>query len=77
MDWYRVKITADQCPRIKRDWLERERQLIGDWWYRQEYFCEFVETDSQVFSYDDIQAALDDDLTPLFAPRRNGEKDGF
>jgi hypothetical protein len=28
--------------------------------------CEFVETIDQVFSYDDIQRALDDSVTPLF-----------
>jgi hypothetical protein len=64
--WQRVKITADQCPRIDKEWLERERKMIGDWWFLQEYFCEFVETDDQVFSYDDIQAALDSDIKPLF-----------
>ncbi len=65
-DWQKVKITAEQCPRINAEWLERERQMIGDWWYLQEYFCEFVETNDQVFSYDDIQAALDPELKPLF-----------
>ncbi len=65
-DWRKVKITADQCPRIDRDWLERERQMIGDWWFLQEYFCEFVETSDSVFAYDDIQAALDPELKPLF-----------
>jgi len=69
-DWRRVKITADLCPRIDKEWLERERQMIGDWWYLQEYFCEFVETNDQVFSYDDIQAALDSEIKPLFE-RRN------
>jgi hypothetical protein len=64
--WQKVKITADQCPRIDKQWLMREREMIGDWWYLQEYFCEFVETDDQVFSYDDIQAALDPDIKPLF-----------
>jgi hypothetical protein len=64
--WLRTKITADKCPRIDKEWLERERQMIGDWWYLQEYFCEFVETNDQVFSYDDIQAALDPSVKPLF-----------
>jgi hypothetical protein len=64
--WMRTKITAEQCPRIDKEWLKRERQMIGDWWYLQEYFCEFVETDDQVFSYDDIQAALDSEIKPLF-----------
>jgi hypothetical protein len=66
VDWRKVKITADQCPRIDKEWLERERAMIGDWWYLQEYFCEFVETSDQVFSYDDIQAALDPSIKPLF-----------
>jgi hypothetical protein len=65
-DWRKVKITADQCPRINAEWLERERQMIGDWWYLQEYFCEFVETNDQVFSYDDIQMAISSDVKPLF-----------
>jgi hypothetical protein len=65
-DWMRTKITANECPRIDKAWLERERKMIGDWWYQQEYMCEFVETDDQVFSYDDIQAALDSDIKPLF-----------
>lgn len=69
VDWRKVKITADQCPRINAEWLMRERQMIGDWWYLQEYFCEFVETNDQVFSYDDIQAALDSTVKPLFGEK--------
>ncbi len=64
--WHRTKITAEECPRISDVWLDQERQSIGDWWYRQEYLCEFVETIDQVFSYDDIQRALDPQVTPLF-----------
>jgi len=64
--WHRTKITAAMCPRIPKDWLEQERKTIGDWWYRQEYMCDFVETDSQVFSYEDIQRALDPTVKPLF-----------
>jgi hypothetical protein len=64
--WQKVKITADQCPRIDKEWLEREKAMIGDWWYLQEYQCSFVETNDQVFSYDDINAALSPDIKPLF-----------
>jgi len=65
-EWHRTKVTAEMCPRIPKAWLEQERRGIGDWWYRQEYMTEFVETIDQVFSYDDIQRALDDSVTPLF-----------
>ena len=64
--WHRTKVTADQCPRIPPEWLAQERRQIGDWWYRQEYLCEFVETTDQVFSYEDVQRALDPGVRPLF-----------
>ncbi len=69
--WQKVKITADQCHRIDKEWLEREKAMIGDWWYLQEYFCEFVETNDQIFSYDDINAALSSDVQPLFPTGAN------
>jgi hypothetical protein len=64
--WHRTKITATECPRITPEFLEQERRQIPAFIFRQEYMCEFVETIDQVFSYDDIQRALDDSVTPLF-----------
>ncbi len=64
--WHRTKITATECPRITPEFLEQERRQIPDFIFRQEYMCEFVETTDQVFSYDDIQAALDPEVKPLF-----------
>jgi hypothetical protein len=34
--------------------------------FRQEFNCEFVETTDQVFSYDTINEAFDDNVKPLF-----------
>lgn len=65
-NWHRAKITAYDCPRITKDFLETERRSIGDWWFSQEYLCEFVDTLDQVFSSADIERALDKDLQPLF-----------
>lgn len=64
--WERVKITAYDCPRIAKEWLDAERKAIGDWWFRQEYLCEFVDSVDQVFSSEDIQRAMDHSITPLF-----------
>lgn len=66
-DWERVKVTAEQCPRISRAFLERERASIGDWWFRQEYLCEWLDPVDSAFGTTDIRAALDPSLTPLFA----------
>ncbi|MGI6123558.1 MAG: terminase large subunit domain-containing protein [Acetivibrionales bacterium] len=64
--WERIMITARECPRISPEFLEEEKAAMGDWWFRQEYLCEFVETVDQVFNYDLVQAARDDDIEPLF-----------
>ena len=65
-DWKRVKITGEQCPRIPADFLKEERQALGERWYRQEYMCSFEDTIDAVFAYEDIQAALNGDVKPLF-----------
>lgn len=64
--WQRVKITAEDVPRISPEWLAEERARIGDWWFRQEYLCEFVETEDSVFTYDTVMGAVSDDVRPLF-----------
>jgi hypothetical protein len=40
-DWARIRVPADQVPRITADFLARERRTLGEQWYRQEYFCSF------------------------------------
>lgn len=64
--WERTKVTAHDCPRIDPEWLAEERRLIGDWQWRQEYLCEFVDTDEQFFASDLIEAALTDEVKPLW-----------
>ncbi len=64
--WHRTMVTAKECPRITTEWLEQEQRSMPDWWFRQEYLCEFMETLDQVFAYEDIQRALDPEVKPLF-----------
>jgi len=64
--WQRFKVTAEQCPRISDEFLAQERATMGDWWFRQEYMCEFVDDLSQFFSSDDISRAIDHSIAPLF-----------
>jgi hypothetical protein len=64
--WHRTKVTTHDCPRIDTEWLAEERRLIGDWQFRQEYECEFVDTDEQFFSSDLIEAALTHEVAPLW-----------
>lgn len=64
--WHRIKITADECPRIPREFLAEERAALGDRWYSQEYLASFEECIDSVFSQADIDAALVTDVPPLF-----------
>lgn len=64
--WQRVTVTAAACPRIPAAFLDEERRSLGEWWYRQEYECAFVETADHVFSYDLVMAAISGDVKPLF-----------
>ena len=64
--WNRVKIIADQCPRIPPEFLEQERRSMPEAWFRQEYFCEFSDTEGAVFRYEDVMGALTDQVQPLF-----------
>ncbi len=63
--WERIRVKAEECPRIPPEFLEEERKALGEWWYRQEYECEFSETEDNIFSYDLIQSAIDPDVTAL------------
>jgi hypothetical protein len=65
-DWLRVRITAHDVPRIDAAWLAQERAAIGDWWFDQEYLCEFKDAVDSFFRSEDINAAISDDITPLF-----------
>jgi hypothetical protein len=47
--WERVRVTAWDCPRIGKDWLEKERREQGDVWFRQEYECCFEQMAGLVY----------------------------
>jgi len=64
-EWHRARVSAYDVPRIPDAWLNQERERIGDYWFRQEYGCEFVETEDTVFDYADVEAALIDDAPPF------------
>jgi hypothetical protein len=65
-EWQRIRLTAYDCPRISQEFLEEERKALGDWWFRQEYLCEFVERADSLFSHESIMAGADPALKPLF-----------
>jgi hypothetical protein len=64
--WERVRVTAEQCPRIAKEWLATERATIGEYFYSQEYACQFVSSSDQLYREDAIEKAFSYTPDPLF-----------
>jgi hypothetical protein len=59
--WRRVKVTADQCPRIDREFLEAERRT--NLFFAAEYMAEFTEVSAErVFSDAEIEALFREEV---------------
>lgn len=69
--WDRYEVPATECPRIPPAFLE-ERQAMPEWWFAQEYLCEFRETEDQIFSHAMIEAARSDEVAEY---RFEGDED--
>lgn len=65
-DYEKYKITAYECPRISREFLESEKKVKPASIFRQEYECEFVQIDDAVFQYDYVMGLASSDIKPLF-----------
>ncbi len=64
--WQRFSVPAAQCPRISAEFLEAERAAMPANRFAAEFECQFTEAHDSLFSFDQINAAFDDDLEPVF-----------
>jgi len=60
--WERYEVPATDCPRITPEFLAEEREHLGEWWYRQEYLCEFLDAETQAFRREDIDNAFKEEV---------------
>ena len=60
--WERYEVPATACPRISADFLAEEARTLGEFWYRQEYCCEFMDAESQAFRREDVERAFTDEV---------------
>jgi hypothetical protein len=65
-DWHRVKISADQCPRISKAFLDEELRALGAQRFSEEYGLEFLDPNEAVFSTAIIDAAFTPEVAPLW-----------
>jgi hypothetical protein len=58
--WERYEVPATDCARIPATFLAEEQRTLGEWWYRQEYCCEFMDAQTQAFTRADIDRAFEE-----------------
>lgn len=64
----RFRRTCWECPRLDTEFVAKERKLIGEHWFRQEYECEFLDPMGTVFRGEDIELALRSKEEPYTVP---------
>jgi hypothetical protein len=64
--WERYEVRVEDVPRISPEFIEQERQALPRRVFDQEYRCKFVEIEDAVFSLEDVDRAITDDVAPLF-----------
>lgn len=64
-EWHRVQVSWQDCPRISEEWISTQRRRWGDRYVRQEYECDFVEAEDQLFRNKDIEAMFGEEESPI------------
>lgn len=65
--WTRLTVSIDRLPRLTAEEVERQRATLHPNQFRQEFLLEFLDTDTQFYPTETIEAALCDDIVPLFS----------
>ena len=60
--WQYFEVPAEKCPRISAEFLEEMRRRMGDWWYSQEFGCQFLDAQTAAFQRHLIDAAFSQEV---------------
>lgn len=66
--WDYYEVPADQCPRITPEFLAEEKRSMGEWWFLQEYMCQFLDAQTAAFGAEEIDATFAEDAIPWIIP---------
>jgi hypothetical protein len=56
--WHRIRVQANECPRISPEFLAREARMMPAWLFAQEYMCQFTDRIDAVFSSEQVEGAM-------------------
>jgi hypothetical protein len=65
-DWHRIRVELGSCPRITPEFLARERKNLGETKYREEYLCEFLDSDIAAFNSTLVDLMFDPEVRPIW-----------
>ena len=66
-EWTKVMVTANQCPRLTKEYLAGELKALGPQMFKQEFGCEFVADDENMFPAPMIDRAFTYEIRPLWS----------
>ena len=65
-EWVRVTVTGPENRRFSQKFLDEQQVRMGERRFRQEYLCEFVDLNDAMFSDEDIEDCISDDIPTLW-----------
>jgi len=63
--WLRITVPATECPRISKEFLDAERAQTSDRYFRQEYLCDFLGAQSNLFAAELLERIHSTNFDPL------------
>jgi hypothetical protein len=61
-NWKRFTVKATDCPRISKEFLDAEKNSMPEFIFRQEYLCEFIDNETQIFPSELIENSINPSL---------------
>ena len=61
-DWHYFEVPATQCVRIKPEFLAEQKEVMGEWWFNQEFMCQFAAAEGSAFREEDIERIVKKDI---------------
>lgn len=65
-EWHRVRVSAEECPRISKNFLAEELRELGASRFSEEYGLQFVDSDTSAFNSSIIDAAFSTEVRALW-----------
>lgn len=56
--WEYFEVTAYDCPRISKEFLEEEKRNIGEYFFSAEYMCKFNDAQTSAFRSEDVECIV-------------------